>query len=284
MIHCTAARAISCVLLTFMISAAPVLCAPTNADTRSLAASDPTVSLVPPGHCVEPGALCTLQVMVDQAVDSLSCMEIHIRYDPAYVACAGALEGTLYKRAGYPTFFSWESIPPDTVTAVDCVLGYRSYFLAPGELVRFVFLATTPGICPVTIAAIRLWDIDRIELAPFVGESADITVCGTVGDETATPRVGALSNYPNPFNPSTVLTLWLPQADGRPAESDVRLDIFSVSGERVRSLFAGTLESGAHELVWNGRDDRGFVVATGVYIGVARTERGVFRRKMVVIH
>ena len=281
--RCGTARPASRVLLFFATLAALVPCGPASAGTGTWAASSPTVSFVSPAQCVEPGALCTLQVMVDQAVDSLSCMEVKIRYDTMYAACAGAIEGTLYKRSGYPTFFSWEELPPDTVTAVDCVLGYRSCFLAPGELVRFVFHAKAPGICRISFASIRLWDIDRVELAPIAGEQADLVVCASTGNDAALPRAGALDNYPNPFNPSTVLILRLPHKDDSGAESEVRLDIFSVSGERVRALYAGALASGAHELVWDGRDDRGAVVAAGVYIGIAQTARGVFRRKMVVV-
>jgi len=279
-----AARAVSCVLLMSVALVASSLCGPASAGAGSFAAPSPTVSFVSPAHCVEPGALCTLQVMVDDEVDSLSCMDISIVYDPTLVECMNVIEGKLFKEAGYPTFFPpWQKIPPDTVNAIDCLLGYKSYFLSPGELARFVFKAKTPGICSVSFAAIRLWDIDRVELSPLTGDDAEIVVCEPTGDDAATPRVGALRNHPNPFNPSTVLTLWLPGADGWPAESEVLLDIFSVSGEKVRTLFAGTVVSGANELVWDGRDDRGTVVATGVYIGVAQTKRGVFKHKMIVI-
>jgi hypothetical protein len=281
--HRRAARAVSCVLLMSAALAASILRGPASAGAGSFAASSPTVSFASPAQCVEPGALCTLQVMVDGAVDSLSCMDLSIVFDPTLVECMNVLEGNLFKQAGYPTFFSWEKVLPDTVNAIDCLLGYQSYFRSPGELARFVFKAKTPGICPISFAAVRLWDIDRVELSTLAGEHADIIVCGTTGEDAATPRAGALRNYPNPCNPSTVLTLWLPDAGGRAAESEVLLDIFSVSGEKVRTLFAGTLASGANEIVWDGKDDRGAVVATGVYVGVAKTERGVFRRKMVVV-
>lgn len=249
-----------------------------------LAEAGTTVSFVSPAQCVEPGALCTLQVMAEGTGDSLSCMEIRIRYDTAYAVCTGALEGTAYKQSGYSTFFRWLSVPPDTVEAVDCVLGYRSYFLPPGELVRFVFQAKKPGVCVVSFASVKLWDIDRVELAPLAGGPAYVAVCAPTGGDAPPLRVGSLTNHPNPFNPATTLTLRLPGADGGPANTAVRLDIYSVAGVRVRSLFEGTLACGANELVWDGRDDRGAVVASGVYIGVALTERGVFRRKMIVIH
>jgi hypothetical protein len=283
MYHCRAIRAVSCGLLLCAAFAASILRGPAKADEGSSDSPNPTVSFVSLEQCVEPGALCTLQVMVDDAVDSLSCMDLSLVFDPTLVECMNVLAGNLFKHAGYPTFFSWEMVSPDTVHVVDCLLGYRSYFLSPGELVRFVFKANVPGVCGVSIASVRLWDINRIELDPLAGEDADIVVCGSTGDDPMVPSAGSLRNYPNPFNPSTVLTLRLPDADGGAAESEVHLDIYSVSGERVRALFSGTLNPGPHEFLWNGRDDRGAAVAAGVYIGIARTDRGVFRRKMVVI-
>jgi hypothetical protein len=282
--HWAAVRAVGCALILAAACDASILSGPAGARAGSPASSNPAVSFVSPAQCVEPGAVCTLQVMVDDAVDSLSCMDISIVFDPVLVECTKVLEGKLYKHAGYPTFFSWETVPPDGVNAIDCLLGYRSYFLSPGELVRFVFEAKTPGICHVSFDAVRLWDIDRVELAPILGEDANIVVCGSTGNDAVLPYAGGLRNYPNPFNPATVLTLRLPNAPGGAAASEVHLDIYSVSGERVRSLFAGSLNAGPHDFLWDGRDDRGAAVATGMYIGVARTDGGVFRRKMVLVH
>jgi hypothetical protein len=277
-------RAASCVFLLFAALAAPVPSVSASAGAESFAASSPTVSFASPVQYAEPGALCTLRVMVDGAIDSLSCMGVYIALDDTAVADVKiAYEGQLFKASGNPTFFHWERTASDSAGAESCVLGYRTYFIAPGELARFVFQTKASGTCRISFVAIRLWDIDRLELSPLAGAPADIVVGSTTGSGAAPLRTGALHNYPNPFNPSTVLTLWLPQADGRLAESGVRLDVFSVSGERVRALFDGPLASGAHEIVWDGRDDRGSVVPTGVYFGVARTEREVFKRKMIVI-
>lgn len=221
--------------------------------------------------------------MADGAGDSLSCMEIRIRYDTAYAVCTGALEGAAYKQSGFSTFFRWEIVPPDSVEAVDCVLGYRSYFLPPGELVRFVFQGKKPGVCVVSFESVKLWDIDRVELAALAAGPAYVAVCAPTGGEAPSLRVGSLTNHPNPFNPSTAITLRLPDAAGGTVGARVRLDIFSVAGVRVRSLFDGAVPGAVEEFLWDGRDDRGVAVAAGVYIGVARTEHGAFRRKMVVI-
>jgi hypothetical protein len=213
----------------------------------------------------EPGSLCTLSVLVDDAVDSFGCMEVFIAISDTSVAeVVTALEGQLFRTAGYPTFFRWESIAPDTSTAVDCLLGYRSYFLAPGELVNFVFHAKRPGVWDVTFAEVRLWDINRIELAPMSGSGASIAVSYTTGGETTAPQSAALFNYPNPFNPSTVLVLEFPGSYG-PGEYPVEaaIDIIDVSGMRVRSLVRGLIPSGRSVFLWDGCCDGGRLSAGG---------------------
>ncbi len=69
-----------------------------------------------------------------------------------------------------------------------------------------------------------------------------------------------LQNAPNPFNPQTTITFEIP------GQAAVSLQVFDVSGRLVRLLIDNeTVEGGRHETVWNGRDDTGRNVATGVY-------------------
>ncbi len=67
-------------------------------------------------------------------------------------------------------------------------------------------------------------------------------------------------NYPNPFNPSTTINFALPK------ESDVTLNIYNVNGQLVRTLASGRYEAGRHHVVWDGRNNFGQTVSTGVYI------------------
>ena len=67
-------------------------------------------------------------------------------------------------------------------------------------------------------------------------------------------------NYPNPFNSMTTINWEIP------ADGNVNLAIYSVSGQLVRCLVHGSLPSGRHSTVWNGRDDEGMIVPSGVYI------------------
>jgi hypothetical protein len=100
-----------------------------------------------------------------------------------------------------------------------------------------------------------------------------------VSDSGSVPGAFALHPcYPNPFNPTTTIAYELP----RPAS--VNLFIYDISGRLVRQLKRSVVEgAGKHEVVWNGRDDRGYEVASGTYF--YRLEAGDFveTRRMALI-
>ncbi|MBC8426891.1 SUMF1/EgtB/PvdO family nonheme iron enzyme, partial [bacterium] len=82
-------------------------------------------------------------------------------------------------------------------------------------------------------------------------------------------------NFPNPFNPTTILPYQLQRA------APVRLEIFNALGQQVATLIDAIQPAGYHRATWNGRDDRGRGVAAGVYIyrltvdGLSRSRRMV---------
>jgi hypothetical protein len=66
-------------------------------------------------------------------------------------------------------------------------------------------------------------------------------------------------NYPNPFNPETRIVFALPRS------ADVKLSIYSITGQLVRALVDGKMAAGRHEIMWNGQDQFSQIVANGVY-------------------
>jgi hypothetical protein len=94
-------------------------------------------------------------------------------------------------------------------------------------------------------------------------------------DEPAAFSLGR--NYPNPFNPSTVIPFTL----ARPGL--VSLTIYSALGQKVRTLVNGSLSAGEHHAVWNGRDDRGRGAAAGVYLYRLRVEGRAESNKMLLL-
>lgn len=84
-------------------------------------------------------------------------------------------------------------------------------------------------------------------------------------------------NYPNPFNPHTNIALSLPQ------KSDLQLKIYNAKGQLVKELFRGELAKGDHSFSWNGTDDSGRSVASGVYFYTSQSNDTRISRKMLLM-
>ena len=92
------------------------------------------------------------------------------------------------------------------------------------------------------------------------------------------PTLTALNGaYPNPFNPSTRVDFSL-ASPGR-----VKLTIFDVAGRRVRTLLDERREAGHHEVEWQGRNDRGRALASGVYFLRFESEGATEREKLLLL-
>ena len=80
-----------------------------------------------------------------------------------------------------------------------------------------------------------------------------------VMDEVLPTVFTLYQNYPNPFNPVTRIDFDLPQ------QQQVQVDVYNLRGQLVRRLLNNNLPAGSHQVVWNGRNDAGSAVASGIY-------------------
>jgi hypothetical protein len=82
----------------------------------------------------------------------------------------------------------------------------------------------------------------------------------SVSQGVGTPSAFALlQNYPNPFNPSTTIRFSVSQG------GSAMLEIYDLTGRHVRTLLSGEVSAGTHSVQWDGRDERGSSVGSGVY-------------------
>jgi hypothetical protein len=72
-------------------------------------------------------------------------------------------------------------------------------------------------------------------------------------------RFGLSAPYPNPFNPAATIEF------GLPVRAEVRLYVYDILGKRVRDLVRKTLPPGTHAVQWDGRDDSGLPLSSGIY-------------------
>jgi len=98
-----------------------------------------------------------------------------------------------------------------------------------------------------------------------------------VPEATAPPVFYLRQNSPNPFNPATTIEL------GLPTSSRVTLRLYSSSGRLVRRLVEADLPAGRHVIRWDGRDDQGQEVGSGVYFYEARAKGFADRKKMILL-
>ncbi len=84
-------------------------------------------------------------------------------------------------------------------------------------------------------------------------------------------------NYPNPFNPTTTISFSLP------AKGQARIEIYNVLGKLVAVPFDGVAEAGDHQVVWNGKNDTGEAVASGVYFYRLTADNYTDTKKMMLL-
>lgn len=85
------------------------------------------------------------------------------------------------------------------------------------------------------------------------------------------------ANFPNPFNSGTTITF------DAPGLEQIQLTVFNVLGQKIRTLYAGVSLPGPNSVRWDGKDDGGRNVATGVYFYQLRTPTLVLTKKMVMV-
>ncbi|MBN2355241.1 S8 family serine peptidase [candidate division KSB1 bacterium] len=93
-----------------------------------------------------------------------------------------------------------------------------------------------------------------------ISYSGQITFHDPVSISIAAPEQVVLQqNYPNPFNAQTTLSFSLPQS------GHASLNIYDLQGRHIRTIYNQTLQAGCHEIVWDGRDESGQSVPSGIY-------------------
>ncbi len=99
----------------------------------------------------------------------------------------------------------------------------------------------------------------------------------SIDDDIITPTEFNLSqNYPNPFNAATKI-------DFRTEGGEVNLAVYNVTGSLVKTLVDGSLEAGSHSIIWDGKDNSGSEVSSGIYFYRLSDSSGENVRRMTLL-
>jgi hypothetical protein len=142
------------------------------------------------------------------------------------------------------------------------------------------FHAPSVGDTFAAIVGIVHYAYGEYEIDPRDANDIQVEITGVedAGDPGALPARYSLSqNYPNPFNPETEIRYALPE------RAYVRLEVYNLLGQKVAALAAGSQDAGEHAVRWNGTDDRGVSLASGIYF--YRLQAGEFSatKKMIFL-
>ena len=118
---------------------------------------------------------------------------------------------------------------------------------------------------PVADAQVRLFDMTDLRQGAIARAMTDGTgyfalPLAALGGRALPARFALRPNYPNPFNPSTIIPYQLA------ASSAVRLEVFNLLGQRITTLVDGERPAGFHTATWHATDGAGRAVAAGVYL------------------
>ncbi len=123
--------------------------------------------------------------------------------------------------------------------------------------------------------------IDAITWQGMSGTASmrDIATLSKLGRETAViPDEFSLSqNHPNPFNPTTAISFALPEA------THIEIAVFNIVGQRIATLAESDYPAGEHTVMWDGRDDNGRTVSSGVYFYQIKAGDFIASKKMVLM-
>lgn len=113
-------------------------------------------------------------------------------------------------------------------------------------------------------------------LLPLLNSKDGITAIDS--PERTLPQIFHLmQNYPNPFNPETTIEFALP------APGHVKIQLYNMLGQRIRSLLDQHLEAGSMAVTWDGRDDDGVQAASGVYLYRFETSGFTATRRLLLM-
>ena len=159
----------------------------------------------------------------------------------------------------------------NTIPGSFTIISGANYIQAPVEWTEYTYQITQPG--PLYIG------IQCLSNDAFFFCVDDVTVAGNDVNDPEVPVVATAlhNNYPNPFNPETTISYSV--KDREP----VTLEIYNIKGQLVKTLVKGIQEPGNHTIVWNGTDDNGRSVSSGVYYYKMQAGKYSSTKKMIMM-
>ncbi|GAB4339826.1 MAG: hypothetical protein Kow0037_25250 [Calditrichia bacterium] len=153
-------------------------------------------------------------------------------------------------------------------------------WVEPGAQSQIIFSVNPVGFQPnqTYLGQITVYSTDTLNspiMVPIQIYAASTT--GIANPTQLTERYSLSPNYPNPFNPATRFEVNLPET------RVVEIAVYTADGRKLRSIYAGRLPAGRHQFDWDGKDNSGRRVSSGIYLYRLESDGFSFTRKMLLM-
>jgi hypothetical protein len=235
----------------------------------SAAAESPVYVTLGPPQLGADGEL-RIPIEVEGAAGRVKALHVGLTAGPRAVPTPGLVPGpALTEGPGRP--FA-QAYARDGELAADIALLGPGTRLGRDGLAATLILSSSAGFD--LAAATAAIDVRDAAGAPL---PAQLTLRGGDRPPPSRAAITVSPNIPNPFNPRTTLELTLA------APSDVDVAVYDLAGRRIKTLLRGHHEAGVHALVWDGTDELGRAVASGVYVARAEAAGRTALRRMALV-
>ena len=265
-----------------------------NADSSMVVSVrlDVTGTTEPPVDTIEfvsvnvgPGEQGVMPIELRSHEDILSLL-LPVRYDTSLVTIDSVVFGSSVSDA-LTCSADWLIDPGVFVLTGDTTLGGTPLTAGERLLAEVYFTAdSTEGTAHIdtaysdTLSCAVVVDGDLHKVPVIVGGDITISMSTGIGDEWVDGLPGAFElgqNYPNPFNSETVIEYRLATS------GPVRLEVFNILGQLVKSLVGGTQSFGEHRVSWDGSSESGLAAPSGIYFYRLQADGYSDVRKMVLV-
>lgn len=226
------------------------------------------------------GEIVEVDITLQENPLPLGTIAFSVTYESSFFRFLGCSNGDLTS--------SWPPIGCATTRGEDTVEVYGNRGIvdaipvdASGSLVRLAFEMDCSGMVYGDSMPSLLCITDpAYDCSTFVScDCRNWILTDVVENEVEVPwRLSLGDNYPNPFYPSTTIEYDLPAPGGR-----VNLAVYDVRGRLVRTLVDQNVDAGHHRVYWDGKNNVGDPVPSGIYFHRLETPQGVEQRKAIVL-
>jgi len=209
-----------------------------------------------------------IPISITAANQQINTLIFSLEYDPGYLHYTSILKTRLSKDFLLVTNGQEKGLLHIAMAGVTGING-------DGEIVRLNFQIVAPSIknkrTKLTLA--RALANDRIVTVTSDGEVI-------VAESEAEPLVvdyALFQNYPNPFNLETQIQYQIPRL------SPVRITIYNLMGNKIRTLIKEDKPAGSYQVYWDGKDDQGKAMSSGIYLFELMSGEFVQSKKMIMM-